>query len=161
MIRIQKLKESDYEDFLVKWWEDWGWTPPPKDVLPFDMLGMCIYDDKDNIPICAGFLYLTNSKIGWVEWVVSNKNYRKKPWRVYAVRFLVDSLTEYANKCGCKYVYASLKNPSLINTYKLCGYNMGDTNMTEMIKVYNDGSSNSNSIGNDSGDDGSVVRTDA
>ena len=28
---IRKLNPSDYDDVLVGWWKDWGWTPPAKD----------------------------------------------------------------------------------------------------------------------------------
>lgn len=34
--------------------------------------------EKGEIPIVAGFLYTTNSKVGWMEWVISNKNIKTK-----------------------------------------------------------------------------------
>ena len=59
---IIKLNPSDYEEVLVNWWKDWGWTPPPKEFLPEDGEGgvMVLHNEQ---PICAGFVYFTNSKV--------------------------------------------------------------------------------------------------
>ena len=68
---IRKLEPSDYNIYLVKWWKDWGWTAPDKGFLPEEGTGGILISD-DKVPICAGFLYLTNSKVAWVDWVISN-----------------------------------------------------------------------------------------
>jgi hypothetical protein len=31
---IRVLVENDYDDILVPWWKEWGWTPPVRDWLP-------------------------------------------------------------------------------------------------------------------------------
>ena len=59
---VRELNETDYESILVKWWKDWRWTPPPKDFLPDNAKGGFIVYDKD-IPVCAGYIYVTNSKV--------------------------------------------------------------------------------------------------
>ena len=51
---------------LVKWWEDWGWEAPSKDFLPDNGKGGIMILDGD-VPICAGFTYVTNSKVAWVD----------------------------------------------------------------------------------------------
>ena len=61
-LNIQKLKENDYEKLLVNWWKDWGWQAPPKDFLPDNGAGGFMVYNKD-IPICAGFIYKSNSKV--------------------------------------------------------------------------------------------------
>ena len=69
MFDIKQLEEGDYEKILVNWWNDWGWEPPKKDFLPEDGKGgMIIYDG--DIPVCAGFIYVTNSKVAWVQALV-------------------------------------------------------------------------------------------
>ena len=58
----------------MPWWKDWRWTAPPKDFLPEDGAGgFIVYDET--IPVCAGYMYVTNSKVGWCDWVVSNFKY--------------------------------------------------------------------------------------
>jgi hypothetical protein len=131
MMTVRYLNESDYEDFLVGWWKDWGWTPPPKDILPEGLFGMCVMDD--DTPVCAGFIYTTNSKAAIVDWIISNKHYRKKPNRKEALIRLINVMTQYAKLAGAGYVYAIIKHPSLIDTYEQCGYNKSDGGMTEML----------------------------
>jgi hypothetical protein len=131
---IRELNDTDYENILVGWWEQWGWQPPKKDFLPNDGKGgVIVYDDET--PVCAGFMYMTNSKVSWVDWIISNKEYTKKPDRQDAIKLLVSALTEICNKSGSKYIYALIKNNNLISTYEELGYTKGDSYTSEMIKV--------------------------
>jgi len=135
VFRIEPIKETDYDEFLVEWWESWGWQPPKRDFLPDNGTGgVCVFEDTT--PICAGFLYTTNSGVAWVDWVVSNREYRKKPQRQQAIGLLVETLTNIAKRTGHKYIYALIKHRGLIETYKSLGYIEGDSYTTEMIKVF-------------------------
>lgn len=129
---IRKLEEKDYE-LLCQWWKDWGWTPPPQDMLPENGAGglMVMYEDK---PVCAGFIYVSNSALCIVDWIISDKQHRKN--RKELLLLLIDSLTNTAKLSGSKYCFGLLKNSSLINTYEKCGYIKGDNNSQEMIKVF-------------------------
>jgi len=131
---IRPLNESDYESILVGWWEDWKWEAPKKDFLPDDGKGGIMILDE-GIPVCAGFIYTTNSKVAWVDWIISNKNYRKKPRRSEAIKLLVETLTNISKKTGHKYSYALIKHPGLISTYEKLGYIKGDGYTGEMIKL--------------------------
>lgn len=127
------LKEGDYDNTLVKWWKDWRWTAPPKDMLPQD--GLCgVMISKDDQDICAGYIYLTNSSVANLEYIISNFNYKEDD-RHEAIEFLIESLSVIAKERGCKYIFTSLKNKSLIDRYEACGYSTGSTSCTEMIKV--------------------------
>ena len=69
-LNVKVLKEEDYDNILVNWWKDWRWTPPSKDFLPDNGKGgYMVYED--DTPICAGFMYLTNSKVVWCDWIIS------------------------------------------------------------------------------------------
>jgi len=129
---IRKLEANDYEDILVKWWKDWGGVPPVKDFLPEDGEGgFIVYED--NTPICSGFIYVTNSSVAWVDWIVSNREYRKKPNRAQAIDLLIDTLNNVAKVTGCKYIYAHNNNTHLINRFTSNGYLKGSKS-TELIK---------------------------
>jgi hypothetical protein len=131
-LTIRQLNENDYQDILVDWWKQWGWTAPEKDFLPDDgMGGYIVYDEE--IPICAGFIYVTNSRVAWVDWIISNKEYRGK--RKEAITMLIETLTNLSKMSGSKYAYALIKNNSLIKTYEDLGYVKGDSYNSEMIKV--------------------------
>ncbi len=129
---IRPLIDTDYET-LCGFWNDWGWVAPEKDFLPDMGTGGIMILDKE-IPICAGFIYATNSKACWIDWIISNKEYRHKEKRKKAITLLVDSLTNIGVKSGYKYMYALLKHEGLIKTYESLGYFKGDS-ATEMIKV--------------------------
>ncbi len=129
---IKELNPSDYEDVLVGWWKDWDWQAPPKDFLPENGEGglMVLHDDK---PICAGFMYVTNSKVSWVDWIISDKKIKNKKLRHEAVKFLVSTLTDICSKSG-GFIYALLRHEGLIKTYEDLGYIKGDSYTHEMIK---------------------------
>lgn len=131
---VRPLDENDYDSILVGWWKAWGWEPIAKDFLPDDGKGGIIVYDED-VPVCAGFIYTTNSKVAWVDWVISNKEYRKKPERSEAIELLVQSLTNICKNTGHKYSYALIKHSSLVDTYKKLGYTKGDVYTGEMIKI--------------------------
>lgn len=132
---LRPLNTNDYEDILVGWWKDWGWEPPKKDFLPDDGTGGVMVLDGD-VPVCAGFLYATNSKVAWADWIVSSKEYRKKPHRSNAIKLLIETLTNIGKSTGHKYMYALIKHKVLIDTYKELGYTQGDSYTSEMIKVF-------------------------
>jgi hypothetical protein len=133
-LNARLLKESDYEEILVEWWNDWGWSPPARDFLPENGTGgIIVYDDE--IPVCAGFTYLTNSNASWVDWIISNKQYRKKPQRKEALMFLINSLTISCEIAGSKYIYALIKHEGLCDIYEQFGYIKGDSYTKEMIKI--------------------------
>jgi hypothetical protein len=88
-----------------------------------------------DVPICAGFLYTTNSDVAWVDWIISNKQYRKKPQRENAIGLLIETLTGTCKRLNFKYSYALIKHRGLIETYKKLGYIEADSYTQEMIKV--------------------------
>jgi len=130
---VRQLNDSDYET-LHKWWTEWGWTPPPKDFLPMNGTGGLMVT-KDGRDICAGFLYMTNSKVALTEFVVSDKEYKEKD-RHDALQFLIDSICALAEDSGFKYAHVILKNLSLKKKYEASGYIDSDKNVIEMIKVW-------------------------
>lgn len=130
---IRKLIESDYDEILVDWWKSWRWTPPSRDFLPENGQGGFIVYDGDT-PVCAGFNYLTNSKVGWCEFIISNFEYKDKEKRKDAITILINTIDGVLKISGCKYVFTSVKNKSLIETYKELGYTEGSSNSLEMVK---------------------------
>jgi hypothetical protein len=133
-ILVRALNASDYDDILVGWWKDWGWDAPAKDFLPDDATGGLIVFDGDE-PVCAGFMYTTNSKVAWVDWIISSKTYRTKPTRKECLDLLIYALTHICKSKEHKYVYALIKDRNLIATYESLGYVKGDSYTGEMIKI--------------------------
>ena len=133
IFNLRPLKYEDYNETLVKWWKDWDWAPPPRDFLPEDGKGGIMILDKET-PVCAGYIYNTNSKVAWVEWVISNKEYTHKENRKQALKLLIDTLNNMCKDIGKEYCYALLKHEGLIKMYEELGYKKGDSYTVEMIK---------------------------
>ena len=131
---IVELNPSDYDDILVNWWNDWGWTPPPKDFLPKKGEGGLIVYHKEK-PVCAGFMYITNSKATWCDWIISNLKYKDRQKRKEALELLIKTISDKAESLGKKYIYALIKNKPLVNVYKKIGFVEGSTYTHEMIKT--------------------------
>ena len=130
---VRKLKEEDYE-ILKVWWRKWRWAPPIKEVLPDNGTGgFIVY--HEGTPVCAGFLYDTNSSIAWVEWVVSNFDFKDREKRKEALQTLLIYLEALAKAKEKKICYSLLKSKSLIELYSEAGYQSAETGYTEIIKV--------------------------
>tara|TARA_Y100001973_G_C5181206_1_gene325024 strand:- start:503 stop:913 length:411 start_codon:yes stop_codon:yes gene_type:complete len=132
-LNIIPLQQGDYENILCKWWKDWRWTPPSKDFLPDNGEGGWIVYDND-MPVCAGFMYLTNSKAVWCDWIISNFEYKDRQKRKEALELLVHTISLTAEDLGKKYIYALIKNKPLVNVYKKVGFIEGDAYTQELIK---------------------------
>lgn len=128
------LKNEDYDNTLVDWWKGWRWTPPSRDMLPENGCGG-IMISQDGVDICAGFIYMTNSKTAWIEYIISNPEYKERKYRNEAIELVISVLSLIAKDKGFKYAYTSLKNKHLIKKYNNCGFLTGDSNCQEMIKI--------------------------
>lgn len=133
-LKIRPLKEEDYDEILVGWWKDWGWDVPPRDFLPQNATGGVMASDGDT-PVCAAFLYSTNSATAAIEWVISNKDYRKGEKRKEAIRLVLKTLGRIAKGLEYKYITAILHHESLIQSYEDEGFVVANKNIQEVIKV--------------------------
>ena len=122
---IRLVNDSDYE-MLCDRWKGWGWTPPPKDFLP--TIGVVVEE------VAAGFLYVTISKVSWVDWIISDKNYRGED-RDDIINVVLASLEEISKDYDAKFLYALIKNEKLMKKYEAMGYVKGDSDAVEMIKT--------------------------
>tara|TARA_R100001530_G_scaffold33585_1_gene26341 strand:- start:128 stop:538 length:411 start_codon:yes stop_codon:yes gene_type:complete len=133
-LNVLPLTETDYEEILCQWWKDWRWTPPSRDFLPDNGTGgFMVYDDTT--PICAGFMYLTNSKAVWCDWIISNFRYKDKQKRRDALLLLVRTISNLAEDLDKKFIYALIKNKPLVDVYKKVGFVEASTYTHEMIKT--------------------------
>lgn len=119
MDKVRAFEEADYAA-ICEWWEARGWPQLPLDLLP--QIGG-IVDDK-----AVGFLYRTDSAVGWMEWIVAS------PGNGAAVPAIVDYLIEKAAEVGCKIVLTTTNNDKLKSWYKEAGFEVTDTTMTNMVR---------------------------
>jgi|TARA_B110000908_G_scaffold171188_1_gene233065 hypothetical protein len=134
-LNIRMLQDSDW-DTLVSWWDGWKeWKAPPRDMLPDNGKGGFMVENQ-NGPIVAGFLYTTNSKTAWVEWIVSDPTYKNKD-RKNAIELLINGAENVAKKQGFKYMFSIGKNKHLMETHEKLGYHIDSNPSYEIIKKIN------------------------
>jgi hypothetical protein len=130
-LQVRALQESDW-DTLQEWWVKWEWPAVAKEMLPLNGCGgLMVY--KGDIPVVAGFLYLTNSNIAWVEWIISNKDYKEND-RKKALEVLILGLEDVALSVGKDIMFSVSKSKSLINIHKELGYTVDETPSYEISK---------------------------
>lgn len=130
---IRQLEDADY-DTLVDWWNYYSFPPPAKEFLPDNgECGMMIVDEN-GVEYCAGFIYETNSKACLIELIVANPDIKDKEIRKETLIKLINDLTYLAYDWGYRWIFTSVKHPSLIQRYVECGFQVGTEGSTEMIK---------------------------
>jgi len=131
-LNIRRLQEEDW-DTLCRWWEAWPkWVNPPKSFLPDNGKGGFMVE-KEGRPICAGFIYLTNSDAVLLEWIVSDPEYRDKD-RKQAIELLITSAEEACKSLGKVHMFSIGRNRHLIETHKKLGWTVDEDPSHELIK---------------------------
>lgn len=120
MFSWRYLNTDDYHT-LTKWWKEFRFPIPLPGMLPQNGLGG-IMVMKEDVELCAGFLYLTNSSFCWIEYVISNFSYKNKD-RKDAIVYMINQLEIIAKQTNqCTTVYCTVKNKNLINRYLEADY---------------------------------------
>lgn len=134
ILSSRRTTDIDYQ-LMREWGEFWRFPAPPRDFLPENFesgMSVCL---EDGTVVCLGFLYLTNSKACWLEFVFSNPEIKDKELRAKSIEFLIESLCSVARQLGYKWVFSSLKNESLKKRYLECGFVTGSQGTTEVLKT--------------------------
>jgi hypothetical protein len=132
-LNIRRLTDKDW-DTLVSWWSNWPkWQAPVKDFLPENGKGGLMVE-KDNKPIVAGFIYLTNSKTALLEWIISNPKYREAD-RKQAIELLITGAENLVKSLEYKYLFAVMQHKGLIETHEKLGWNKDKKPSYELTKV--------------------------
>ena len=132
MFSFRLLEENDYEK-LVEWWKWFRFPVPARKFLPEDGKGGVMIT-KDGIDIVAGFVFFTNSKLCWIEFIVSNPEYKNKD-RKQAIVECIKKLCFIAKNKGYKAVFTSIKSENLIESYKKAGFNASPHKTTELTFI--------------------------
>ena len=131
-MKLRTLTEQDWNT-LCNWWETWPkWVNPPKSFLPDNGKGGFMVE-KEGKPICAGFIYLTNSDAVLLEWIVSDPEYRESD-RKDALELLITGAEAACKEIGKKHMFTIGRNRHLIDTHKKLGWSVDPDPSHEIIK---------------------------
>lgn len=127
-LQVRCYRPEDYE-IVAEWWRQWNWPVIPQDTLP--AIGIVVERDG---PICAAWIYQTDSDLCWAEWFISDKTYKEND-RSAALDLLIKSLVEKAKSLGFRNMFSSVRNPALIARLKKHGYGHEEqmTNLTRPL----------------------------
>jgi len=131
-MNTRTLTGSDYE-ILSDWWKAWGWPVMAKDMLPDNGTGGIMVENKGE-NIVAGFLYWSNSKLVWLDWIISNPDADKKI-RKQAIEMLILTAEQMVKDAGSKYIMSISRSSSLLKIHEKIGWSIDKTPSHEMIKV--------------------------
>ncbi len=133
MIKLTKITEENLS-IIESWWEDYHNSKMmPRVLLPENGLGGMMLS-KNNQPICAGYVYFTNSGIAWIEWITADKNYREED-REQLIVELIKALESFAKENGVISVFTTTASKSLVEKYKKCGFSADEQPSYELIKT--------------------------
>jgi len=131
-MKIIPYSENEHYAMLASWWESWsGWVAIPPIMLPEN--GLITYSDC-GVPLCAGFVYKTDSCIAWIEHIISSKN-AKKELRAGSVGFLISQLSLLAKNLGFTACLTSSNQNGLIAKFENAKYQKTDTNTTILTRI--------------------------
>lgn len=127
------IKQIDNElyQLIRQWWAHHKWPVMPPDMLP--RTGYMAYVNEK--PIVAAFLYkMDTSKIGWLEWFVSNPDSTYDE-RTQGMDELFETSFAKAKEMGIGALFTSCKNESLLKRLQEKGFVITDQEMTNLIKT--------------------------
>jgi N-acetylglutamate synthase-like GNAT family acetyltransferase len=123
-LKIRKIETKDYK-YINKWWVEQGFKPVGLDVLPMQGLGGLIIEKQK--PIAVAYLYLTNSKMGYIDNLISDPKYISKD-RFNIILELIAACKQMAVEIGCLDVWAITNSEGIIKRCEKLKYNITENN---------------------------------
>lgn len=114
MLTYRHIKEEDFEN-IEKWLKFWK----PNDIFIRDMYpstGLVIYDSYTNTDLYAGFLWLSNSKLAQIGFIVRNPYTKIK--NKQTLELLINGLFLYAKELGYEYIMTWAESEHLKNVFE-------------------------------------------
>ena len=131
-MNTRTLTESDWET-LSDWWKAWKWPVMAKDMLPDNGTGgIMVENEGENI--VAGFLYWSNSKLVWLDWIISNPKV-SRDIRQEAIKKLILTAESMTKEAGSKFMMSISRSNSLLKIHKELGWTIDPDPSHEMIKA--------------------------
>lgn len=118
------ITTQDYP-LISSWWKARNWPAVPQEVL--STMGLIIE------PYCFGFIYSSDSKIAWLEFLCSNPATDSKE-RNEAMDILIEALVDLAKQQGFKFVFTSSVDTKLIDRLTKRGFGVTDKNVTHLLR---------------------------
>ena len=137
--KVRPIKADDFT-YLIDWWNHYDHCEVPSvDLLPNGGLGGLVIEKKGK-PIMAAFMDLTNSAIGYLDFLVRDPNYNEKD-KNDMMWDLQDACGAFLLDQGCRLIWGMTSYDSVANMAKEIGYDVMDDKYNLVYihkKVYDD-----------------------
>lgn len=128
-LRYRQLEEGDVDN-VNSWLQGWKLNPLPKGMYP--NTGLVLYNEEDNHPIYAGFVWKSNSKMAQIGFITRNPKYKVKLPKDTRKEFL-KALIGYCKEMGFEYLITWAENPLLVKDFKEIGLIETSNRCSELI----------------------------
>jgi hypothetical protein len=99
-MKARKFVAEDYPT-IATWYVDHGWPSAPS-VEMLSTTGIIIEDDDG--PMSVGFIYMTNSALGFLEWIATRPGQGSRA--IKALKFMFDEIKARCSEMGIKALHS-------------------------------------------------------
>lgn len=129
MFKIQYYSKNDY-NMIKEWWLSHKEIPPQEDMLPS---GSTFIIRKDDTPLACVTVFLTNSKLAWVDNLVGNPEYKNED-RKLAISKLQEFIENFVSLKGYTRLFCMSIKDKTTNRYMELGYKPTCSSITGLVK---------------------------
>lgn len=129
-MRVLKFDHETHYPLAAEWWTRHKFGVLPVEFLPKNGL---VIEADDGTPVCLGFLYLTDSAMAWIEYIVANPD-APITVRSDAVDLLIESLVNLSKTLGVGCLFTSTTLRGLTKRYEKQGFVIGDRGTTQLVR---------------------------
>ena len=128
---FEPFKQAEHLEEIDKWISFWWKDKAPLPVRHLPSTGYVVRQDK--LLLAAGWLYVSNSLLGWMEWIVVNPQ-ALKPIRNEALDMLISGILNKAAIYSVEAVVMSTPHLSLARKIKSLGFTVLEDNTTTYVR---------------------------
>lgn len=127
-MRVATFNKLTHYEIVKKWWAAHEWNVIPPRYLPLH--GFIVFDDET--PICAAWIYRTDSLFALLEYVVANPEVKGER-RAKGLDMLIASAKYKAHELGHKSIFMSTDHELLIKRLKKHGFDEQNKGMSHLF----------------------------
>lgn len=128
-----KFDPTQHYEIVSGWWQGHGWPIVPLGNLPKNGVMVGHVTDAGIVPVCAGFLYKSDSELGWFEWAVVDPG-AGRDVRGPALDLMVESIWNLAKKLGFKGLVTSTRGAAWVARLEKNGWVATDQGCTQLVR---------------------------
>jgi len=128
-MRLREVNLSKDYSMLCSWWSKHGWASIDPSWLP--ATGLIVENDVG--PVCAGFIYRTDSSLFVFEYVVSNPD-MDSGIRSLALDQLISSACVVAKAMGAQGLFSAFGDKGLANRMENNGFSVIGSEVTNLLR---------------------------